>query len=362
MYDVSNQFLLQTNRSGRRSITADFYYNGGLILEDAPIAAGDLTYDRRSLVRASGRLQLAHEGIDWQSIEPWGTEIEIKCGVLLSHGELETVPMGKFRIEDNRFRDGVSAAPMVRFFDRAKLLEEAAGLDQDYSGFMASDAVEDILGFGIPNWDGQYEFDIDDYRLPGGTVVSSSLLETLNEIAQHEGGEIWFDRDGVFHMEVIEPITVDTTIGDAVYDISAGINLISAERVLTRIGAYNAIYVTGTTTGDGAPVRGFATDNNPGSLSAYGGAFGRRIQRLNVSGLTTQLAAQNAATELLKKRAGLVQNTTFEALLNPALDPGDIITLFYFDNTVEIHQVNSIDLDLNAWTMRVGTSSVQLVG
>lgn len=361
MYPVSDRFLLYTNRSGRRAVVADIYYSGGLILADAPVVDGEVSLDRRNSIRASGSLRLASDLIDWTTLDPWGTEVHLRMGVGYPSGETEYAPLGWFRIEDYRYSEGVAVAPQIRFFDRAKLLEEAQATDQDFSGMLASDAIEAILDFAIPDWDGVMHLNFEDYRLPGGTVASASLLSLLEEIAAREGADIWFDRNGEFHMEVIPEIQPTTRISDAVYDFSVGINLISADRVLTRVGAYNAVYVVGTTDGAGAPVRGFAVDNKAGSLSNYGGPYGRRIQRLNVPGITTPEAAQAAAEALLEKRIGLMKNTSFTALLNPALDPGDIVTLFYFDNTVELHQMNSMRFDLSSWSMTCGTSSIQVL-
>jgi hypothetical protein len=361
VYPTTDRFLLFTNRSGRRSVVADIYYNGGLLRPNVPIVDGSVTFDRRNSIRAAGDLRVASDLIDWTILDPWGTEIQIKMGVIYPGGVTEYVPLGIFRIEDYRYTEGGAVAPHIRFFDRAKLLEEAQATDLDFSGMIASEAVAAILEFAIPSWDGTMHLNFEDYRLPGGTIASSSLLSFLEDIAAAQGAEIWFDRHGEFHMEIAPEISETTTIDDAVYDFSVGVNLISAERVLTRVGAYNAVYVVGTTDGTGAPVRGLAVDNSAGSLSNYGGPFGRRIQRLHISGITTPEGAQAAAEALLRKRIGLMKNTSFVSLLNPALDPADIVTLLYFDNTVEIHQINSMRFDLRSWSMSCGTSSIQVV-
>lgn len=358
MYTTTDRFLSYINRSGPRRFKADLYWGQALLKEDLPIISAQINYDRKSRNRASGSIQFAGFNQDW-NLDAFGQEIVLSIGVVYPDGTEELVPMGRFRIEDWSLDEATRQTPTVNFFDRSKMFTDVVTWEDDFSGKLASVVFAGHIEFCMTSSIGSVpsHFDITDFRLPGGSVSSSDDWEFLEQIAKVKGADVWVDRNGEVNIAVIPGITSTTAISDAVFDFSVGINLINAHRQTTREGGYNGVIVYGASGSNGNKVSAYVWDGD--GVTSYWGPYGKKIETLNLPQITTQAEATTAAQAELAKTLGLVKGTSFTALLNPALDVGDIVTLFYFD-TVEIHQIDSISISLPGWTMDVTTRSIHV--
>lgn len=93
--------------------------------------------------------------------------------------------------------------------------------------------------------------------------------------------------------------------------------------------AYSHAVVQTSVQGNVAPVRADAYDSNPASPTYYLGPFGDRpIFDSNVSSFITTLGqAQAAANALLTRNYGILERVTLQAMVNPALEGGDVLSI-----------------------------------
>lgn len=372
MYEVSDRFNTYINRSGRRTVRVTVLQHTTVFEENVPIVAGTLTYDRNSDIKSNGSITLASTTVDWTNFEPWGMHFFIECGLVYPDGEIEYVPMGRFHIEDYTYKEGVKDVPTFTFYDRLKCFDDINYLDDAWGGKWASDAIINIFRpAAFPYGDLPYTWgDVVDYRLPGGSVFTGSDLQEMLAMVRgapaynglRGGGDVYMDRNGGLVINHYPLIDEYTTIDDCVADYSVGINLFSCSRQLTRDGVFNSLYVKQAPDAHGNVPFIFLYDSNPASRTYYYGPFNRKTRQLDLPNVSNVSQAIQAGQEQLFKALGLASNVTFTAPLNPALELGDLISLYYFDSTVEIHQVESITMDLVAWTMEVKTSSRQILG
>ncbi len=372
MYTVTDKFKTYVNRSGQRTVRVTLQQDTTVFAENVPIVAGTLNFNRNSDIKSNGNITLASTTADWSNFEPWGMHFFIECGLVYPDGDIEYVPMGRFHIEDYTFQEGVKNVPTFTFYDRLKCFDDINYLDDAWGGKWASDAILNIFRpAAFPYGDLPYTWgDVVDYRLPGGSVFTGSDLQEMLAMVRgapafagmRAGGDVYMDRDGGLVINHYPEINAYTTLDDCVADFSVGINLFSCNRQLTRDGVYNSIYIKQAPDANGNVPWLFVYDDNPASRTYYYGKFNRKTKQLDLPNVSNTAQALQAGQEELNKRLGLASNVRFRAPLNPALDLGDLISIFYFDSTVEIHQVESITMDLVGWTMDVTTSSRQILG
>lgn len=365
MYSVSDQFTTYINRSGRRKVTVDLQLDLAVLAQSIPVISGSLTYDRQARIPSYGTFMLAPE-FDLELLKPYGVHLYVKAGVVFPDGSEELVPMGRFHIEDLSFAEGTDI-PTVTVFDRLKVFDDIDGWEGDLSGRWGADwIINEARPFAFPYGDLPYTWDIVDYRLPGGSIYSGSNLSTMLDIVQNApafagipaGGEIWMDRNGGLVIDHIDPITSSTTLNDAVAVYAVGMNIISCERSVTRDGVYNAIHVEIAPDSNGYRPLILAFDDDPTSKTYYHGTFGRKIKGLSRPRVTSVSDGLSIAQRELDKVLGLAYGVTFEAPFNPALDIGDIVALFFYDD-IELHQIDSINVDFPSWVMRCETRSIR---
>ncbi|HEY7037161.1 MAG TPA: DUF5047 domain-containing protein [Thermomicrobiales bacterium] len=122
--------------------------------------------------------------------------------------------------------------------------------------------------------------------------------------------------------------------------------MLNAEEALDRTGIYNGVLVEGQADASDVPVSALVVDNNPSSLTYWGGPFGRVVRIEQSSAVQTATQAQQAAQALLSTKLGLTRSLVLTAAPNPALEPGDTIRVRFVDGRDELHTVDAIRLDL----------------
>ena len=120
--------------------------------------------------------------------------------------------------------------------------------------------------------------------------------------------------------------------------------LVNVNETRTRVGVYNAITVVMERTDNTEPQRFTAVDNNPASLTFYGGVFGR--QNKVIKNPTSENPAMLAG-RLLRQSLALRRSWTIRVPHVPILDPGDIFVLWH-DNEVTAQVVESTQYGLGA--------------
>jgi hypothetical protein len=149
--------------------------------------------------------------------------------------------------------------------------------------------------------------------------AESNIADAVHSLAQTAGWQIYCDPMGIF------TITHEPTTDDApVFSYAPG-QYSTMFRPQRTIGGdfYNAVVYTGEG-GTTAPVRGYAQDDDPKSLT-YVGRVGTRVYFGSSPLVTTTDQANKAAKTTLYRILGAADTIVVPVVPNPALETGDVI-------------------------------------
>ncbi|MFE9886883.1 DUF5047 domain-containing protein [Streptomyces scopuliridis] len=275
----------------------------------------------------------------------YGARLRILRGIRFPDGLVESVPLGEFRI------DSVEGDP-----DFGPVTINGSGLEAivaddrftaAYSTRGGTAAVTAITG-------------LIQATLPAAVIVnraSDATLGTTTWDAQGDrwaavqacataiGAEVYADADGQFVIAELPDIAT-APIAWAV-DAGTGGVLISANRAYSRDGMYNVVVASGENTEDNvAPVSATSMDDDPTSPTYWAGPFGRVPRFYSSSLLVTPSQCAAAAAKLLRDAVKPAATVSVEAAPNPCLEPGDVIRVTYGNGDRELHQIQSLTLDL----------------
>lgn len=149
--------------------------------------------------------------------------------------------------------------------------------------------------------------------------------QDIQDLAAAIGYEVFFAPDGVC---VFRPIP-DPTKGIPVwaFDEDLSPTMTEAIRELSDEDTVNYVVVKGASTSSRNPVTAYAFDNNPSSSTYVDGPFGTVSAVVTMSQIISQADVQAAADAFLNNSLGAAEKVTLTCVPNPALEPGDIVTV-----------------------------------
>lgn len=356
-------------QSGKRKTVADVYFDGQLVAENLSVSEGSIRVELDGQVRRSGSITIADPRLVpalSDILSPLGAEMRIRQGVVYPNGEEELVPLGIFRLEVTSWGEA-DRAPKIQLYDRSKALYADLPSPHSKSGWMASAAIIQFLEWFYPSLtpispSGLFGPELTDYRLPGGHVYeSSNHWDPIVELAKNMGGRLHFDVDGDPRCEKIVELS-GTSV--PVYTVNAGEGgvLVSADRSYSREGVYNAVNVRGAARANGSIPKATAYNQDPGSPLRYGGPFGKTGTTIDDATLTTTAQCLSRARAELARYTGLSYSLDFSAVPNPALDAGDIVKFVYPDGSMELHQIETLNIPLGKGSFTGSSRGVFLNG
>ncbi len=329
MRPVSDVFAAAIQQSHRIAAAATVSrYTQSL---EVPVLDGTVTLDQRAAVR--GRLDLTitpDPTLDLvpsdpaDLLTPYGSELTVRRGIRYPDASSELVSLGVFRVQECEITDNAAGQQIrVTGLDRAQVVIDAR-FEEPYqvpAGTNYATAIREVLAAGYPSI--ETAFTATSRTTPALVAQEGDdRWAFAQEMAKAIGMDLYFDGDGVC---VLVP---SSTVGSSqpvatIAEGAAGV-LIDVGRRWSREGTFNRVIATGENTGQAAPARGVATDDNPASPTLYGGPFGR-VPRFYVSQfLASDAQAAEAAAAILARELGTTQQVQFGAIVNPALEPGDI--------------------------------------
>lgn len=291
-----------------------------------PVVGGAVTIDGRASVRSTMDLEVVDERGELAPtgptdlLAPYGNLVRVERGIDFG-SSVEMIPIGLFRISEVE----VVSEGTIRIAgpDQAAAVQDAR-FEDPYtvaSGTLNSDAILAILQWALP--DLPYDFAASDsYTLTAYGEEGGDRWEFAQQLADGAGMELYFDGDGT---AILKPSSRLETAPVAAIEEGEGGTLVAAKRDWDREGTFNRVVVTGESANQAAIYRGVATDDDPASPTHYYGPFGKvpRFHFLPNCGSNDQ--ARTAAEGLLEKEMGTTERVEFEAVPNPALEPGDTV-------------------------------------
>jgi hypothetical protein len=240
--------------------------------------------------------------------------------VAIAEPDSEYVPIGTFVITE---LDSSYPQIDVKGYDRMWLL---GSFNQPYTidgGTNVRDAIINLLIQAVPGGRLNYNIPDTEYTTPNPQLtfdVQTNIADAVHTLAQSAGWQIFVDPLGTF-TATPEPSTDD----DVVLTLQPGERSIMfrPKRSIAQGDVFNAVVFTGEGTGN-APVRGYAQDNDPDSLT-YVGRIGVRTYFESSPIVTTQTQADTAAQTTLQRILGITDTISVPVIPIHALESGDVI-------------------------------------
>ena len=330
--------------------------------------SGTVTIDATAQSRSRMDLVIVDDGtmglvpVDADSpLAPYGNELQVKRGVTYPDGTTDLVSLGVFRIDrasPARTPQGIQVS--VSGLDRSVRFIDAR-FEQPYEVALGTNYATAILQVLQDAWpEMPYKFTAVTQTAPKLTAEEGADRWAFAQtMATSLGMDLYFDGDGVC---VLRPVM--TTTSDPVVSLLEGANglLLEATTEWTRDGNYNRVIATGENTGQTAAARGVATDDDPLSPTYYFGPYGRVPMFYASQFITTNDQAQDAAEAMLARELGTTQTISFGGVVDPRLEPGDVIELTRAgDRAAERHVIDSLMMPLAATEKMTGRTRATTV-
>lgn len=325
MYAVSNDFLALLNAPSMTAVTLVVASDGTTLWVDG----GSVQMDsRRNIGRTCDLTLVETDTLDLDALYDLvmtpTLEITVYRGLEVN-GINEYVPLGVFSTDNARqLRDRIE----WNGSDRAKKISRARFIDayQITSGSTLAAAGADLLT-------SRWSFTPTDFSNVTETIQAQIVYEAgessdpwaqARQLFEDHGYDLNFDGRGTARAQVVpDPATVS-----AVFDCGTGETnlLIDGETVGSFEQTFNGVIATGEGSNIDTPVRAEVWDTDPSSPTYYLSGFGLVPKFYSSPLLTTTEACTKAATTLLAKSKGRLEQFSVSGVVNPALEPLDVIS------------------------------------
>ncbi|HYV59136.1 MAG TPA: DUF5047 domain-containing protein [Acidimicrobiia bacterium] len=347
MLTVTPRFLAALRQSHSIDVAAILYPPTGGPVAPAVIG-GQVTIDRDARIRRQGSLEVAFQLGEPLTAEivrqlPFGGYATIERGIRYADGTVERVQLGYFRVESIVWTELEGSATLTLADRMAQVQDEPFVTPWSPAGLHPSDAavaaVHQVFGDTIA-----YHVQTDPASEPVmvDTVYDEDRGQAISDLASSVAAEAFFDPQGDF---VIRPRDLVTA---PVWTVDAGPDgvLVEATETLDRSSVRNGVSVRGQPDAESPPIYSLATYDDPDAPTRWGGPFGKVALISSSTAISDQAQADATAAALLNLRLGLARTLSIRSVPNPALVPGDEISLVFADGRTETQTINAVQLDL----------------
>lgn len=360
MYEVSELFLAAIRLPHQIVTRVELWYGyDTLLTASLAVSEGTVTLDRTADVYSSLTLtaQLINDGtglagappVDMTDVNVYGLILRPYRGIRLPDGTAELVPLGHFLVEEYKRSASDTAVEIQASGLRSYLRDARLTSPLTKTGSVGRQVLLDLIKGGLPS---SYPFNYDttewaalSSRTLGTTVFEEDRLGAVDDLAASYGVDVFPDREGVWRFQPIE----DTDTAEPVWTVNSGEGgvLIEANRSASRTSVWNVVVARGEATDSAtAAVQAVASNTTSSSPTNTSGPFGQRVRFYTSSLLTTTAQCLAAARTILAKYS--LADTVFDcsAVPNPALDPGDAITVVPPNGTATVYMVDAVTIPL----------------
>ena len=298
------------------------------------VTDGNVKVDATNAIRRSGQLTVVDPtgtltpATAGDILSPLaGNEAYIYRGITYPSGATELVLLGVIGLSDTTVTDeGAGLTIALSGYDRARRVQRAK-LTDTYAisaGTNVVTAIQALVSSRVPGL--TYAMVPTAYTTPGVIYqTGDDPWQRATELAASIGYELFFDNAGTC---VCQPVP-DPTTAAPVWTYSEGMHatIVKLARQFKDDDTYNDVIVTGEGTGVGVPVRAQVQDTNPASPTYVNGPYGDVVSVISSSLVTTTAQALAMAQATLTRSVGVAESLTFDAIVNPAHDVNDVITV-----------------------------------
>ncbi len=355
MYPVSSTFLAALRQAHSMYVRVDAYYDDVLVAANVEISDGQVTVNAGPGVRRTLDVTVADTAL-WNTLEPVGTELRPYRGVRYPSGATEAVPLGVFRIDAHSMSVAPGGGIQIRSapdrwakVQKARFETPQASNPGDLAVDEAAELVTAATGTGVTNT-------ATSGATVGALVYERDREEIVNKLLSSAAAEGYMDWDGEL---VIRDVPLLGQVPAWTVDASAVGVLLGGDRTRDRSRTYNVVVVNcSVLDGQTPPAPVTVEDDDPTSNTYVGGPMGRVPYFWNSPVVLTSGQATSAGRAILNRVKGTNAQLDLEAVVNPALDRGDVILAITADGTVEQHLVASLTVPLTtSGTQSIATQS-----
>lgn len=331
MWNVSADFLTTLKEPSMQMVTLVSASNGATLW----FTDGRVDMDsRRSITRTCELTLVPTDVYDVDALYDLVMTPSIELTVyrgLMVNGLPEYVPLGVFSTDTAR-KDEATVAWSGS--DRSKKIARARFTDvyPIAAGTSLATAGTNLL---VSRW----SFTPTDFSGVTETIAAQIIFEAgessdpwaqARQMFADNGYDLNFSGNGTARATVVpDPATVN-----AVYDFGQGESqlFIDGETVGTFEQTFNGVIATGEGSNVDTPVRGEAWDTDPASPTYWQSGFGLVPRFYSSPLLTTADQCTKAAATILAKSKGRLEQFTVTSVVNPALEPLDVVTGTLYGN------------------------------
>ena len=324
--------------------TVDFYQDGQLVWERAPVTSGSLRADRDSKVRLNCDVSVAIE--EWKDlpIDNRAGRFVVRRGIG-TLGYREAMPLGEFRVDDiTRPSVGVvtiNGSGLEAYVVDARFLQPRTPA----YGASTVDQVRQLVQEALP----AAKFTLrntTDRRVSATAAYDRERRDAIDALANSIGAEVFVDARGQW----VIADTPNPFGGVPVFLIDDGDGgvLVNRQETNTRDRVYNAASVKGTSMDQNTPpVFAWAADLDPRSPTYFYGPFGQKPIFYTSQFFTRVDQCQRYADQLLGE--ALAENVSLKFSMAPVdfLEVGDLIGVRDRHGNVELLILQSYRLNLD---------------
>lgn len=342
MYDVSARFLRAIRGGGTVDISCTAWL-GSTLLGSIPVLGGSVTVDAAKVgVRRTMTMDTTTD--QWDALSVYGVELRPYRGVRYADGTVERVPLGVFGIDSARQAYGTEGKLTLTCADRFATIQRAQFETPETTSGAATSEISRLMlaPFVSP---------------PSSTITAGSVVDCTDSLFERDRGaaiaqlcetaacEAYFDVDG--NVVVRDLPTLSSSY---VWSVNAGADgvLVSGSKERSRQKVYSVVIVTA------ADVDGFppfdpvvVEDDDPTSPTYVSGNFGRVPFFYSAPEIADEDQARLAGQGFLDAQRGRGARVSLEAIVNPALEGGDVIAAVFNSTTTELHLVDGFTVPLS---------------
>ena len=335
MWPVSAAFTAACRAPAQQIRSRAELWRDGVKAVDVTITAGQVSIDRARDVRrilTATLLDLdatltpndAHD-----LLTPAGTQLRCWRGLMLPDGTLEEVPVGLFRLVD----------PQVALTSNGVQIT-VSGQDESMTVQANRFTSAYRIAAGTPVGEGLARLLRDRHRYltirddtPAGVTFDAAVTlasgadsapwTQAQSLAGQHGFDINIDPSGV---AVIRPLPTGKNTPAAVYERGAEAVITAITRGFTAERTYSGVVVTGEPP-DRLPVTSILWDTDTNSPTFADGRFGRKPYFITSQLIATQAQADATAQAWLPLVSGIMEQVTWDQVVNPALDVFDVVAV-----------------------------------
>lgn len=341
MWPISERFADTLGKGHFVVVKAEILENETVLAElatDGNLCDGSVKCDRSAIQRTADVTLVDRDGSltprdIGDLLVPAGRQIRLWRGIMFNDrlpggvADTEYVPLGTFRFTEVDVN--YPEIKLGKCFDRAWIVS-GEKLPFNVSISQNTNVVDTVIQLvqtaypGVP-----MNLPITNESTNGMVFdVESDPWEACQTLFANLGLRLFFDPMGVLTAKP-EPSESDPIVWSYDDTDASNLGLPQVGRTWTGDG-YNGVTVVAENSDLAAPIRATAYDTDPGSPTQWGGSYGKRMAPfIRDETIASQAQAQLRANKELAAELGFLQSITVPALVNPALEIGDVVRIAY---------------------------------